>query len=69
MMGRLIDEDKSKADIIAILEELQTEVEEEAWNQGCIPNYEREDEAYRIRNLIQKKISKLKNGRKNGNDD
>lgn len=53
-------ENRLKADMVAMLEELKSEIEEEAWYQGCQSNECAENEAYTIRNLIQEKIDSLK---------
>lgn len=68
-MGRLIDADaipkadyetRLKTDLKAMLTEIQLEIEEEAWKQGCASNNDREDEAYKIYYFIQQRIDKLK---------
>lgn len=53
-------ENRLKADMVAMLTEIQIEIEDEAWKQGCASNNDREDEAYKIYYFIQQKIDTLK---------
>ena len=53
-------ENRLKADMVAMLTEIQLEIEEEAWKQGCASSNDREDEAYKIYYFIQQKIDTLK---------
>lgn len=53
-------ETRLKADKVAMLTDLQLEIEEEAWIQSYKSNYEKEEEAHTISNMIQSRIDKLK---------
>ncbi len=60
LKSALNDYKDRKVEKVAMLTEIQSEIEEEAWKQGCDSNEDKEDEAYLIRNLIQEKINALK---------